>query len=162
MKSVAKVDHQAPGFLPGTVHFKLAYADDETYRYAGEHLYSVLSITLSEAIHGFHKEWLRPDGKAKVVLVRPSGAHNGQVLRIANKGMFNPGASSPYGDIFVRIHIKMPSAAQASQAVEKASLDKNADIVRDNEIEIKDDGEVWRRYSEADEDATLSTDPAPR
>ena len=41
--------------------------------------------------------------------LKRAGAHNGQVLRISKKGMFNQGASEPYGDIYVRIHIEMPS-----------------------------------------------------
>jgi DnaJ-class molecular chaperone len=162
MKSMSKVGHQAPGRLPGTVHFKLAYEEDPTYKYAGEHLYSVLSITLSEAIHGFSKQWNRADGSTKVTLKRPMGAHNGQVLRIAGKGMFNPGASSPYGDIYVRIHVKMPSAADAAQAVSKGSEDLTADIRADNDVEVQEDGSLWRRYTEASEDAVLSTDKAAR
>lgn len=48
---------------------------------------------------------------------RPCEAANArdrsQVLRIAKKGMFNPNAASPYGDIIVRIEIDIPSAAKA-------------------------------------------------
>lgn len=154
MKSQAKVGHQAPGRLPGTVHFKLAYAEDPMYLYAGQHLYSVLSITLSEALHGFQKEWLGPNGRSKVTLKR-NKAFNGQVLRIARKGMFNPGESEPYGDIVVRIHVQMPSADTVK--IEKPTADKTADLSAENQVEVKETGEVWRHYYEA-EDAILSTD----
>jgi len=155
MKTMSKVGHQAPGRLPGTVHFKLAYAADPTYRYAGEHLYSVMSISLSEAVHGFEKEWPRAGGDGKVVLKRPN-AVNGQVLRIPKKGMFNPGAAEPFGDIYVRIHVKMPKAG-STEEIKKGSTDKTANLVRDTEIEVKDNGQVWRRYSEV-ENAILATD----
>lgn len=54
MKTVNKVGHQAPGRLPGTVHFKLSYADDDKYYYAGENLYTVLTISLAEVCPVVH------------------------------------------------------------------------------------------------------------
>lgn len=156
MKTVDKVGHQAPGRLPGKVHFKLAYADDERYRYAGEHLYTVLTITLAEAIHGFEKEWPRIGEKSQTIKLKRSHATPGEVLRIAKKGMFNPGAATPYGDILVRIQVELPSPAKAAAAVQPGSSDKTARLRRDTQIEVKENGEVWRRYTEADE-ASLST-----
>jgi len=151
MKSVPKIGHQAPGKIPGTVHFKLAYADDDTYRYVGEHLYTVLTITLSEAINGFEKQWSKVGGDGVVTLKR-AGAHNGQVLRISKKGMFNQGASEPYGDIYVRIHIEMPPKGTTDiprdtrDAVERLK----PNLKREVETKVNDDKSVWRKYEELD------------
>jgi len=152
MKTVAKVGHQAPGKFPGSVHFKLAYADDATYRYAGQHLYTVLTISLEEAVHGFQKKWHKVGG-GEVVLKR-AYASPGEVVRIPKKGMFNPGADQPYGDIFVRIRVALP-AADAAGSITKPSADTKARLACEEEIEERD-GRVWRRYVEA-EQATLGT-----
>jgi len=152
MKTVAKVGHQAPGKFPGSVHFKLAYAADATYRYAGQHLYTVLTISLEEAIHGFEKKWNKVGG-GQVTLKR-AYATPGEVLRIAKKGMFNPGADQPYGDVFVRIHVALPSADKAG-SIGKPAANTEGRLARDAEIEERD-GAVWRRYSEAEE-ASLAT-----
>jgi DnaJ-class molecular chaperone len=153
MKTVNKVGHQAPGRLPGTVHFKLSYADNDKYRYAGENLYTVLTISLAEAIHGFSKQWPAVGGDRTITLNRPH-ARSGEVLRISKKGMFNPNAAQPYGDIIVRIEIDIPSAAKAD--VSKPAGNKTPQLRRDEEIEVREDGSVWRHYAEA-ENAPLST-----
>jgi DnaJ-class molecular chaperone len=150
MKTLAKAGHQAPGKLPGTVHFKLKYADDDTYVYAGEHLYTVLTITLSEALYGFTKTWRHVSGKRNVTL-KLNRAAPGDVVRISKKGMFNPGASEPYGDIIVRIEVELPkTGGQSSVTVSSAAADTTPRLARDTQIEVRDNGDVWRHYVEAE------------
>jgi len=50
----------------------------------------------------------------------------------------------------------MPKAG-STEEIKKGSTDKTANLVRDTEIEVKDNGQVWRRYSEV-ENAILATD----
>lgn len=164
MKTVAKVGHQAPGRLPGSVHFNLAYADDDTYRYAGEHLYTVLTISLEEAIFGFEKSWPRVGGESQVTLKRKY-ASPGEVIRIPKKGMFNPGSNgSPYGDVVVRIDVAVPSSSSAitlnPPSTDTLTKNTKPDLSRDDEIEVHEDGGVWRRFVEAEE-ASLSTEKQP-
>jgi len=150
MKTMRAAGHQAPGKLPGTVNFKLKYDDDDTYVYAGEHLYTVLTITLDEALYGFSKEWVHVSGKGKVTLQLPK-ASPGLVVRIPKKGMFNPGASEPYGDVLVRINIELPATnGQQSIEVAKQESSTEARLHRDAQIMVKDNGQVWRRYEESE------------
>jgi DnaJ-class molecular chaperone len=157
MKTMNKVGHQAPGRLPGTVHFKLAYEEDPTYTYAGEHLYTVLTISLSEAIHGFHKRWPRVGSSDSEVVLKRSFASSGEVIRIPKKGMFNPNAAQPYGDIIVRIQVELPPPGTVAE-VKKEELLHEANLSREEAIEVRENGEVWRHYSEVDT-ASLSTAP---
>lgn len=147
MKTVQKVGHQQPGRLPGPVHFKLAYAPNDSFLYSGEHLYTVLTITLSEAMYGFTKVWTRIGGEGKITLKR-THARDGEVLRIVKKGMFNPNSAQVYGDIVVRIQVQIPAAG--APAVKKERENKKANLVRESEIDIKEDGSVWRHYVEAE------------
>lgn len=163
MKTVNQVGHQAPGRLPGKVHFTLAYAPDDTYQYAGDHLYTVLTITLSEALFGFEKSWPRVGGDSQVKLKRPS-ATNGEVIRIAKKGMFNPSSAEPYGDIFVRIHVELPQNPGSSVTISKEANDPKARLRPEDEIEVREDrgNSVWRSFSDEVDEATLSTAQKPR
>jgi len=146
MKTVQKVGHQAPGRLPGPVHFKLAYAHNDQFLYAGDHLYTVLTISLSEAMYGFTKQWPRIGGDGQITLKR-AYARDGEVLRILKKGMFNPNSAQIYGDTVVRIKVQIPAAGTE---VKKEPENKKANLARESDIEIKEDGSVWRHYVEAE------------
>ena len=96
-------------------------------------------------------------------LKRPS-VSNGEVIRIPKKGMFNPSASEPYGDIYVRIHVELPTATGGSLEVKKGPNDPKARLHPEDEIDLdklKETDLVFRHYTEAGE-ATLATAKAPR
>jgi len=153
MKSVEQVGHQAPGKLPGKVNFVLAYAADNTYQYAGDHLYTVLTITLSEALFGFTKSWARVGGDSQIKLTRPS-ATNGEVIRIPKKGMFNPSSSEPYGDIYVRIHVELPQNPSGEVVIKPEAQDSKARLAPEMAMEVKDNSQVWAMFTD---DSTLAT-----
>ena len=95
-----------------------------------------------------------------VRLKRPS-VTNGEVIRIPKKGMFNPSASEPYGDIFVRIHVELPTVTGSSHTVSKGSADTKARLSPEDDIDLvklKETDEVYRHYAEAEE-VTLAGGP---
>merc|ERR1712166_922165 len=95
---------------------------------ANDNLYTVLTITLQEAIYGFTKTWTHLDGRSTISISRKS-AQPGDVLKVSKKGMFNPKASTPYGDLFIRL-----------------------------QVELRDGAVIYRRWLEAEESKPVSSD----
>jgi len=156
---VDDLGHQTPGRLPGRVKLKLSVADHEQYLMANDNLYTVLTITLQEAIYGFTKTWTHLDGRSTISISRKS-AQPGDVLKVSKKGMFNPKASTPYGDLFIRLHVELPKVA-AGAALSVAvgpSNDSEANLSRDSEVELRDGAVIYRRWLEAEESKPVSSD----
>merc|ERR1711865_1259639 len=156
---VDDLGHQTPGRLPGRVKLKLSVVDHEQYLMANDNLYTVLTITLQEAIYGFTKTWTHLDGRSTISISRKS-AQPGDVLKVSKKGMFNPKASTPYGDLFIRLHVELPKVA-AGAALSVAvgpSNDSEANLSRDSEVELRDGAVIYRRWLEAEESKPVSSD----
>lgn len=74
--------------------------------------------------------------------------------------MFNPKASTPYGDLFIRVHVELPKVA-AGSALSVAggpSTDAEANLNRDSEVELRDGAVIYRRWLEAEESKPVSSD----
>jgi DnaJ-class molecular chaperone len=159
MKSMDKVGHQTPGRLPGKVNFKLAYAEDPVYRYVGNHLYTVLSITLAEALYGFEKLIPHVDGKS-VFKISRQHATPGEVFKVKSKGMFNPG--SGLGDVYIRLKIALPIPdGNNDVTVSQGGADTEAILEAESMLEERAGG-VWRRFSEAEEAVDAAKRQVPR
>merc|ERR1711865_222053 len=156
---VDDLGHQTPGRLPGRVKLKLSVSDHDHYLMANDNLYTVLTISLQEALYGFKKTWTHLDGRTTITVARKS-AQPGDVLRVVKKGMFNPKSSTPYGDMFIRVHVELPKVA-AGAALSVAvgpSNDSEANLSRDSEVELRDGAVIYRRWLEAEESKPVSSD----
>eukprot|EP00656_Telonema_subtile_P013596 TRINITY_DN16907_c0_g1_i1.p1 TRINITY_DN16907_c0_g1~~TRINITY_DN16907_c0_g1_i1.p1 ORF type:complete len:415 (-),score=124.44 TRINITY_DN16907_c0_g1_i1:218-1462(-) len=149
---VDDLGHQTPGKLPGRVMLKLGVAEHDKFLMSSDNLFTVMSISLAEALYGFNKQFDGLDGQ-RIVLAR-SSAKDGQVLKITKKGMFNPRSRQPYGDLYVRIAVEMPKVAPGgslSLSAADKSRESEADLSRETQVELKDGAEIWKRWPGAEE-----------
>merc|ERR1712159_47700 len=148
---VEDLGHQTPGKMPGRVMLKLAVEPHPRYLMASDNLFTVLEISLAESLFGFTKQWEGLDGRQ--ITVTRKGASDGQVLKIAKKGMFNPKARNPYGDMYVRIKVKFPKV-DASGSLTVSAADKGSEttamLTRDDQVEMRDGAQIWRRWEAAE------------
>jgi DnaJ-class molecular chaperone len=149
---VDDLGHQTPGKLPGRVMLKLATEPHAQYTMSSDNIFTVLKISLAESVFGFKKEWRGLDGKP-IVVIRKS-ARDGQVLRILKKGMFNPKARTPYGDMFVRVAVVVPEVKPGGSLTLSATdltQETKADLTRGDEVEMRDGAQIWHRWTAAEE-----------
>jgi molecular chaperone DnaJ len=76
----------------------------------GDGVHCELAISVWEALHGARIRVPTPQGEA--VLVVPPGTSAGQVFRLRGQGVPRPGEDAP-GDLFVTIHLELPSTLDA-------------------------------------------------
>lgn len=154
---VDNLGHQTPGKLPGRVKLKLAVAEHETMTMTSDNLFTVMKITLAEALFGFRKSFDGLDGK-KIVIARKS-AQDGMVLKVPKKGMFNPKSRQPYGDLYVRIAVQLPNASSGSLTISAGNQsEEEASLSRETEVELKDGAQIWRRWIDAEEAKETKSD----
>jgi DnaJ-class molecular chaperone len=156
---VDDLGHQTPGRLPGRVKLKLAVAGHDQYLMANDNLYTVLTISLQEAIYGFKKTWTHLDGRSSITIARKS-AQPGDVLKVVKKGMFNPKSATPYGDLFIRINVELPKVASGTSLSVGVGPSGNSEpnLNRDSEVELRDGAVIYRRWLEAEDSKTVSPD----
>ncbi len=92
---------------------------------SGRDLTMELPITVGEAVLGATVEVPTPTGPVKVKI--PAGAQSGQRLRIKGKGVAAHG-SSPAGDLYLQIMIRVPQDRIAQDAVERFERSYNEDV----------------------------------
>merc|ERR1712166_1570621 len=150
--------HQTPGKLPGRVKLKLSVAEHETMTMTSDNLFTVMKLTLAESLFGFRKSFDGLDGK-KILIARKS-AHDGLVLKVHKKGMFNPKSRQPYGDLYVRIKIELPNVSGGSLTVSApdAAGEEDASLSRETNVELRDGAQIWRRWVGAEESQDAKSD----
>lgn len=109
-----------PGAQPGDLHVHVDVSQHALYKRKGDDLIVQKSVTLSEALLGFHFTLKALDGRTLDVsvtdiLLKPEG-----VIKIPGEGM--PSTSGRRGDIYVFTSVKMPTKISPEQRslIEKA------------------------------------------
>ena len=92
---------------------------------SGRDLTMELPITVGEAVLGATVEVPTPSGPVKVKV--PAGAQSGQRLRVKGKGVAAHG-TSPAGDLYLRMMIRVPKDGIAQDAVEKFERSYSEDV----------------------------------
>jgi curved DNA-binding protein len=88
------------------LHLVIHIAEDPRFERKGDDLYTTIPTDLYTVILG--GEVTIPTLSGNVVLTIPEGTQSDQVFRLAGKGMPNLKESSRFGDLFVRIQVKIP------------------------------------------------------
>lgn len=100
LKGEGKTDaYGNKGDLYFVIHFK-----DSEYQFDGEHLVKEVDISPSDAVLGCNKDIQTLHGKISIKI--PAGISSGQSLRLKQLGL---PMNSGYGDLNVKIKIKIPS-----------------------------------------------------
>jgi len=109
-----RMSEQTPGQVPGDVIMTLKQKGHKTFKRDGKDLHMNLSITLKEALLGFSKTISHLDGHdveiASKKITKPE-----QVKRLKGEGMPIHGVPSEFGDLLVKITVKMPTELTAEQ-----------------------------------------------
>jgi len=145
LKTVYDIGHQTPGKIPGRVVLKVQRGDtDDKYAIAESDLFTVLHISLEQALFGFSASWTHLGGE-KVTVSRNGVTSPGEVVRLRKKGLVEAGSQ---GDLYVRLAVDMPSVAEGTKSL---TLQAPATIVeprleREDPVELRN-GAAWRRWT---------------
>ncbi len=74
----------------------------------GHDLYSVIAISITQAILGAELSVQTLD-KKKIVVKVPSGSHHGKILRIRNEGVPASNYTNSRGNWYITIHVRLPA-----------------------------------------------------
>jgi DnaJ-class molecular chaperone len=94
----------APGGGAGDLYVKLHVRTDARFVRDGSHLYTNLSIKLTDALLGVERDVPTIDGTTRISV--PAGTTQGDTVRVRGEGV--PTGRSGRGDLVVRISIDMP------------------------------------------------------
>lgn len=106
---------------PGDISFVIVEASHPTFSRDGDDLHTTLTISLLEALTGFHKEIEHLDGR-KIVVERSDITIPGQIITVSQEGMPIPEYSSEKGDLFVKIHVEFPKTLTEQQKTDLKKL----------------------------------------
>merc|ERR1712032_1409392 len=135
--------------LPGKVVFKVQRGSaNDTYTMGENDLHTVLRISLEQALFGFDAKFTHLDGDT-VSIRRHKVSKPGEIVKLPMKGLTQ--GSSTRGDLFVRLHVDMPTTVEGRSvtlmAPEKGSAIVNPQLEPEIAVELRD-GVVWRRWGE--------------
>mmetsp|Transcript_57690 Transcript_57690/g.133199 ORF Transcript_57690/g.133199 Transcript_57690/m.133199 type:complete len:270 (-) Transcript_57690:61-870(-) len=145
LKKMAGIGHQTPGKFPGVVKFQAVFEEDPQFAVVNRDLYTVLEVSVQDALWGFNKKWEHFDGS--VLGFKRKQGSNEEVFRVASRGLADKGKR---GDLFIRLRVGLPADAGDSVTLTKPSdpfVATAANLTRESEIEIKE-GAAWRRWTQ--------------
>jgi len=146
LKSVADIGHQTPGKIPGRVIFKVQRGSpQDTYTIEEADLYTVLHLSLQQALFGFSLSWTHL-GDETVTLSRDRVTSPDEVVRLPKKGLV---ASGSRGDLFVRLAVTMPNITKGTKSLAlEAPENKKAtpQLIKEDEVRLQD-GAAFRRWA---------------
>lgn len=148
LKSVADIGHQTPGKVPGRVVFKVQRGSpNDIYRIAESDLYTVLRVSLEQALFGFSVSW-RHLGDETVTVTMGALEKPNEVVVLKKKGLVSEGGGR--GDLYVRIAVDLPSP-QSPPSTE-LTLRRPSNAASQARLEIEepvrvDEGSAWRHWT---------------
>lgn len=123
----ARASEQKPGVIPGDVKLRLKAARHAVFSRNGTTLHMEMQIQLRDALLGFERTIQHLDGHP-VQIANKGISQHGQVLILKGEGMPRHGVPSEYGDLAVKLSIRMPSELTAA---ERAFVGSNFEPVQD-------------------------------
>jgi len=94
------------GGRAGDLYVKVRVKPHSTLRKEGYNLIMEMDIKLSEALLGGERKIETLDGE--MTLKIPTGTNTGTILRVKGKGVPVATGASRRGDLYVRVHVKLP------------------------------------------------------
>ncbi|MGC8878696.1 MAG: DnaJ C-terminal domain-containing protein [Anaerolineae bacterium] len=101
------------GGSSGDLYLRIKVAPDPRFERTGDDLRVTVPVDLYTAVLG--GEVAVPTLTGEVKLKIPAGTQNGQVFRLRGKGMPKIKSPGEYGDLFVRIDVRLPTQLSAKQ-----------------------------------------------
>lgn len=153
--------HQTSGKLPGKVVFRVQRGSAaDVYRIAIDDLYTVLRVSLAQALFGFSISW-KHLGKETVTVTGSPVTKPGEVVKLPRKGLVSKSGSR--GDLYVRVEVDMPSVEASAQelVLKKPAADDTARLEREEPLNVED-GAAWRRWAERDQAVTAKKEKSGR
>lgn len=147
LKMVHDIGHQTPGKLPGKIVLKVQRGSPtDTYEIPEDvsDLYTVLRISLEEALFGFSKSFVHL-GDETVTITRERVTPD-EVVRFKKKGLVGDGGAR--GDLYVRLAVDMPEVGKGEKALTlkaPAATGGQARLEREDPVELRE-GAAWRRW----------------
>lgn len=147
LRNVADIGHQTPGKMPSRVIFKVQRGSpSDIYRVAESDLYTVLRVTLEQALFGFSVSW-RHLGDETVTVAMDRLSKLDEVVVLKKKGLVGEGGIR--GDLYVRIAVDLPSLKGSDKEV---TLRRSPSQAAEARLEIEeslrvDDGAAWRFWT---------------
>lgn len=89
LRRARNMGHVTPGRIPGDVKLMVKHVPHDTYTLQGYDLYTVLTISVEEALYGFTKSWNLLGRANSAILVDRKGkvTEPEEVIRIRRKGV---------------------------------------------------------------------------
>lgn len=101
------------GGSSGDLYLRIKVAPDSRFERTGDDLRVTVPVDLYTAVLG--GEVAVPTLTGKVKLKVPAGTQNGQIFRLRGKGMPKIKSPGEYGDLFVRIDVRLPTQLSPKQ-----------------------------------------------
>ncbi len=103
----------AGGGQAGDLYLKVKVADDPRFERKGDNLHVTVPVDLYTAVLGGEVPVLTLSGDVKLKV--PAGSQNGQTFRLRGKGMPRLRQSKEYGDLYVRLDVRLPTNLSSKQ-----------------------------------------------
>lgn len=91
---------------PGDFVIKIIVENDKNFRRDGYDIYSILPVSLSDALLGIEVEVKTLYGESQYVQIE-SGTTHKQIITLPGKGIFNS-ARQQYGNHHLKVYLEMP------------------------------------------------------
>jgi curved DNA-binding protein len=95
-----------PNGQKGDLYLLIQVADDPRFERKSNDLYTEASVDFAQAVLG--GEVTVPTLSGNVLLTIPEGTQPGQTFRLAGRGMPQMKTADAYGDLFVRVKVRIP------------------------------------------------------
>lgn len=105
--------HEARDHVTGDIHLIINEKLPAGYTREGISLVHNLDLSIADAVLGSNVEIDAPTGKFKVSI--PNGCEHGRILSIKGKGIPSSQNTKIFGDLFIRISIKIPKVLTQEQ-----------------------------------------------
>lgn len=105
--------HKSHTGKAGDLHLSIRIQSDGTYERKGDDIYMDGQLDLFTALLGGKQEMTTLSGKINITI--KEGTQNGKIVRLKGKGMPAYGKSHEYGDLYVKLLVKMPERLSTSQ-----------------------------------------------
>lgn len=103
----------AGGGQAGDLYLNVKVAPDPRFERKGHDLYTTVPVDLYTAVLGGEVQLSTLSGKVNLKI--PAGSQHGQTIRLRGKGMPKLRHANEYGDLYVKLEIRLPTKLTAKQ-----------------------------------------------
>ncbi|RME69814.1 MAG: J domain-containing protein [Chloroflexi bacterium] len=105
--------NSGPGGQAGDLYLRIKVAPDPRFERKGDDLHTTVPVDLYTAVLGGKVPVTTMSGVVHLKI--PAGSQNGQTFRLRGKGMPKLGKSGEFGDMYVKIDVRLPTKLTPKQ-----------------------------------------------